>query len=153
MNKKIIFLCLLAFIFSCENNKESYETASGSQKITDCVILVIFDKNLSVHWDNENYDILEDSLFHSFSHNWEDKKIKIAEKIIDITPTLAYGCPYERNLVVGDIAFWLLMRMEMLPMRKLYSTELDFFSMEGCGYPVGLFEFISIDRQKYREKL
>ena len=151
----IIFFCLT----SCTTNNHDPKTEDKNPQIeskvslspsVDTFVLIKFDKNIMLNWDNKTGRIKEDSLFNKIISDFENNKYVLINKLADTSETKAMTC--HKNLVVGDLAFLIIDKVKQLPFFEITKVQCDHFTNE-CPYPEGYFEVIGRDRIKIKKEV
>lgn len=115
-------------------------------------VVTVYIDEAAFNWHNDSSKILQDSLFYELLEKYPQGNLR--EKIIcsigRITPTSATACNTDKKLVVGDLAYMLLEKIENLPRRKML-IELDIVE-DNCFLPLGLFDAIDFRRENLKNK-
>lgn len=167
MNKLLYFFLILCSCNYQETEKHTTITKESLLEYKDERIdsIVVFSKsviitnvsnkivkveilpNMPLHWDNNAYRILEDSLFIKIKDQFSALIIPLTKQMGNVFETKALICPKKEKLVVGDIAYFLIDRIESIPFMKLTGRQLDIMEV-GCPYQIDLLPYIQGNRVK-----
>jgi hypothetical protein len=125
----------------------------GISSSKDSIVLIRLGKgNLSVNWNNSKNQIVEDILFKDLKYRYKKYENYLIDQITNLSETSASTCGKADKLVIGDLAFLIIQKINHLPIFEI--TKVQFDSIEkGCPYPVGYFDVISKDRSKIKERV
>jgi hypothetical protein len=124
------------------NNKNSYQRNTQG----DSSILIKFEKSkIAFNWSNAKSEIIEDELYRNTLKNFKSQRNNLISQITDKSPTLAITCGKKSNLVMGDLAFLLIDKVEHLPFFEIAHVQCDVFNAD-CQYPYGYFGAIENHR-------
>ncbi|MDJ1501235.1 hypothetical protein [Xanthocytophaga agilis] len=152
--KNILYTSVLALLLSCSSSSSDvsvdsvYVHTRNQLKIVNGVILIELPNGVSFNWDNDCSRIVEDSLYRSLVTTFSTKQHSTIRLILDSTITSARVCAFDKNLLVGDLAFLLIDKIKGIPYALVLNVQFDVFQAD-CYYPVGLFSYIN----KYRSEV
>ncbi|MDJ1501210.1 hypothetical protein [Xanthocytophaga agilis] len=156
--KKILYTSMFALFMSCSSSRSDISTDSvnvdtGYQvEIVNGIILIELPNGVSFNWDNECSRIVDDSLYRSLITTFSTKQHSTIKLILDTTITPARVCPFDKNLLVGDLAFLLIDKIKGIPYLKALDVRFDSFQAD-CYYPVSLFAYINNSRHEVYKKV
>ena len=117
----------------------------------DSIVLIRLSKDVSFNWNNQTFTIVEDALWNQLLLSYEDNCFGIAHQIVIMDETPAKACGIERNLVLGDLAFIVIDKVESLPYFEAYGVQWDALDAT-CRYPQGMLDYIKRYREEIRDK-
>ena len=119
----------------------------------DNIVLIRFAKNdISVHWDNSKSAIVEDVLYKNLKRNFRSKQNYLVEQITNVSMTKAIICSKGEKLLIGDVAFLIIIEMTHVPYFEITHVQCDSFE-PGCPFPTGYFEGLQGNRSKIRKRV
>ncbi|MDJ1481568.1 hypothetical protein QNI16_13800 [Cytophagaceae bacterium YF14B1] len=151
--KNILYTGILAVLLSCSSSSSDvlvdsvYVHTRNQLKIVNGVILIKLPNGVSFNWDNDCSRIVEDSLYRSLVTTFSTKQHSTIRLILDTTITSARVCTFDKNLLVGDLAFLVIDKIKGIHYALVFNVQFDVFQAD-CPYPFGLFSYIN----KYRSE-
>ena len=139
---RFLLICLL---IAC-----NYPDSIKSDNSNSDLILIHLRNALKVHWNQEKNDIEEEALFSTIKHNKEKYIGDLLTQLSDTSLSINSICK-TTGLHKGDFAFMIINKMYSIPYIDIFNTQFDVY--DSCAYPVGLFDYIELNRDSVRSKL
>lgn len=119
----------------------------------DSIVLIRFGKSgILFNWNNSTGRIVEDALFHALVLRFKTDKTYLIDQITNLSVTAAIACGREDKLLIGDLAFLIIDKINNLPFFEITNAQCDVFK-KGCPYPIGYFDVIKKDRLRIKERV
>src|SRR6185312_528199 len=114
MSSKIylILLGISSVMFSSINSKELPRNVHPNYLSNQSIVLITFNNGLSIHWNNLSSEIVNDELFVRLKHHYKNYRHYLIGQISNTNITKATACGKKTRLVVGDIAFLLITKID-----------------------------------------
>lgn len=153
------FLTCIILFCSCSNGHSKFvkakEPAIRSIKASkkESIILVSFsDKDVAFYWNISTGSIVEDSLFKKLKRIYKRKRDYLIDQVSDTTRTTASVChDLKRKLLMGDMAYLLLDKMENLPFFEITHIQCDVIEND-CPSPVNCMDS-GLDRPAIQKRI
>ena len=111
----------------------------------DTILIKFKGSHISFNGSNSKNQIIDDMLYRDLLKSFKNERGFIINQITDVTPTLATTCGKKNNLVIGDLAFLLIDKIENLPFFEISHVQCDVYNT-ACPYPSGYFNAIENHR-------
>jgi len=149
-NKLFIGIGLLALLLSTVLLYA--ETLKGRFAAIEQYYLVQLREGVAFHWDNENAQIVHDSLYAQVLERYEEYKMGLVEQILDTTPIPAKTCGFNERLRKGDMALLLIDEVERLPYMPVFQVQWCQYVI-GCPYPISMMNYVHNFRAEAKAKV
>lgn len=153
MASKIYSLLLIisSVMSSAVHSKELSKHIHFNYLSNQPIVLIKFNNGSSIHWNNLTSEIVADKLFVRLKHNYKNYRRYFIDQISNTNTTQATACGKKSELVVGDIAFLIIDKIDHLPAFKIMQTQFDVID-SNCHYPVGYFNTIDKNRNLIQKR-
>lgn len=168
MKRIICFISFISLLIGCKsergkvinlNKQTTYleKDLPNSNKIErmilfDSIVFIKLDNGVSFNWNNNSYRIEEDSIFNKLKSTYSDYRDEIVQLISDTTITTAKVCDLDRNLLLGDLAYLIISKIDNISILDFIEITFDVFEYN-CPYPIGYFYSIEEYRIELKNKI
>jgi len=152
MYRVILFMLIYCFVTNCKSGDIIVKSNNKLTFLGEYLYEVNFGDRIVVHWNDSTERIEQDSLFNQVKASLNKNYEFLANQIQDNNATKLTICDELYFLKKGDFAFVLLNQIEILPLRNILGSQLDFFELN-CPYPSEMFVVLDRNRITVSERL